>query len=160
MELFLAQNHSALTHLPIAAAILAAMSAVAALFTSRKEKEIVFMWALLSITAFVTVLPTVATGVVAAKGRFNEDGKPYIEGGILVGNSPANSRILRHEVLGTTGSALAGVLALLGLAFLRGRMPNKYLIALLALALAVVWGLGGHLGGKEIWGADTFPALK
>ena len=158
MELFLAQNHSALTHLPIAAAILAAFSAVAALFTPRKE--IMLMWAFLSIAAFVTVLPTVATGVVAAKGRFNDNGKPYIESGVFVSNNPANTRIFQHEVLGSAGTALGAILAFLGLAFLRGRRPNMYLIALLAVALAVLWGLGGHLGGKEMWGPDTFPALK
>lgn len=158
MELFLAQAHSAMTHLPIALAILASISAVTAMFTARREFAL--SWALLSIAALVSAVPTVITGVVAAKGRFNGEGKPYLESGFLVDDVPANVRIRRHELLGCAGTGVAAILSASGFALLRGRKPNMYLIALLALALAILWGLGGHLGGKELWGADTFPAFQ
>ncbi|MBZ5497272.1 MAG: hypothetical protein LAP85_12790 [Acidobacteriia bacterium] len=157
MLLFLAQNHSAMTHLPIAAAILAAIAAFVALFVFRRE--IVWAWAALSITAFLTVLPTVVTGIAAAKGRLNEEGKPYIQNGFIVDHIPANTRIWFHQMLGISGFVVAVILAILALARLRGRDPNKYVIALLAVLLALLWGLGGHLGGKELWGADTFPGF-
>ncbi len=157
MWLFLAQNHSAMTHLPTAAAILGAVASFALLFVYRKE--IAFCWAVMSLTAFVTVIPTVITGIAAAKGRFNDDEKPYIQGGFIVDNVPANTRIHLHQILGISGSVVAAVLALLGISRLRGGNPNKYLVFLLALLLAVLWGVGGHLGGKELWGADTFPAF-
>lgn len=158
MERFLAQNHSAMTHLPIGAAILLAFSAIAALFTSRKE--ITSSWAVLSIIAFVSVLPTLATGVASAKGRFNGEGKPFVQDGLLVSNSTANTRLWRHQILGTAGAALSAMLAFLGVAMLRGRSPNQYLIVLLALILVILWVAGGHLGGEELWGPDTFPAFK
>jgi uncharacterized membrane protein len=157
MELFLAQNHSAMTHLPIASSILGAIAAVALLFVSRKE--IVWSWAVLTIAALVTAFPTLVTGIAAAKGRLNEDGKPYIERGVLVSNIPADTRIRRHQILGITGTAVAALLTILAVARLRGRNPNKYLVAVLAVLLAVLWGIGGHLGGEELWGSDTFPAF-
>ncbi len=154
---FLAQNHSAMTHLPIASAILGAIAAVMGLFIYKRE--LTWAWAVLSIVAFVTVLPTVITGISAAKGRFNEDGKPYIQSGILVPDVPANTRIFRHQILGASGAIVAAILAFLGIAQLRGRTPNKYLVVLLALLLALLWGIGAHLGGMELWGADTFPGF-
>jgi len=154
---FLAQNHAAMTHLPVASAILGAVAALAALAVSRKE--VTWAWAMLSIIAFLTVLPTLATGIAAAKGRFNEDGKPYIQGAILVTDLPANERIFRHQLLGVSGAVVAAILALLGASRLRGGTPNRYLIALLAVVLAVLWGVGGHLGGEDLWGADTFPGF-
>jgi hypothetical protein len=157
MWLFLAQNHSAMTHLPIAAAILGAAAALALLFVYKHE--IAFFWAVLSITAFVTVIPTMVTGIAAAKGRHNDSGKPYIQRGFIVDNLPANARIHTHQILGISGSVVAALLVLLGISRLRGGNPNKYLVFALALLLAVLWGIGGHLGGKELWGADTFPAL-
>jgi hypothetical protein len=157
MELFLAQNHSAMTHLPIASAILAAAAALAALFVSRKE--VAFLVAVLSIAAFVTALPTIVTGVAAGRGRINDEGKPYIQSGVFVSNIPQNTRIFRHQILGITGTGLAAILAILAVARLRGRSPNRYLIALLAVLLALLWGVGGHLGGKDLWGPDTFPAF-
>jgi uncharacterized membrane protein len=157
MELFLAQNHSPMTHLPIATAILGAIAALAALITHRKEATLI--WALLAVTSFVTVLPTVLTGIFAAKGRFNDDGKPYIQSGIIVSNVPANARIFRHQALGLSGTAVAAILAALGVIRLRGRVPNQYLVVLLAVILAILWGLGGHLGGEELWGPDTFPGF-
>ena len=158
MELLLARNHSALTHLPIASAILLAVSAAIAIFTARKE--IAFAWASLSIIAFITALPTATTGVMAARGRFNTDGKPYLESGLLVSGNPANERVRRHEMLGVTGLPVSFTLAILGARKLKGRSPNRYLVLFLAVALAVLWGLGGHLGGMEMWGPDTFPAFK
>jgi uncharacterized membrane protein len=157
MWLFLARNHSALTHLPIASSILGAIAALALLFVYRKE--IAFCWAVLSIAAFVTVLPTMVTGIAAAKGRLNDENKPYIQSGFLVDNAPASARIHLHQILGVAGGMVAAVLALLGISRLRGGNPNKYLVFLLALILAVLWGIGGHLGGKELWGADTFPGF-
>ena len=155
---FLAQNHSAMTHLPIASSILAAAAAVAVLFV--RKKEITWSMAVLFIAAFVTVIPTVVTGIAAAKGRLNEQGQPYLQTGMLVPDLPANVRIHRHQLLGISGSFVAAILAFLGISILRGRNPNGYLIALLALVLAVLWGLGGHLGGQDLWGADTFPAFR
>jgi len=155
---FLAQNHSAMTHLPIASSILAAAAAVAALFVRRKE--ITWSMAVLFIAAFVTVLPTVVTGIAAAKGRLNEQGRPYLQTGIFVPDLPENARIHRHQLLGISGTLVAAILAFFGISILRGRTPNRYLIALLALVLAVLWGLGGHLGGQDLWGADTFPAFR
>ncbi len=157
MWLFLAQNHSAMTHLPTAAAILGAVAALALLFVYRKE--IAFCWAVLSLAAFITVIPTMITGIAAAKGRFNDNGKPYIQGRFIVDNVPANARIHLHQILGISGSVVAAVLAFLGVGRLRGGNPNKYLVFLLALLLAILWGAGGHLGGKELWGADTFPGF-
>jgi uncharacterized membrane protein len=158
MELFLAQNHSAMTHLPIAAAILAVLGAAARLLTSRKE--VIFAWAALSIAACVSVVPTLTTGLYAARGRFNEDGKPYLESGLFVGAGVANARVRSHELLGTAGSAVALVSAFLGVISLRGGRTNKYLSLFLGLAMTLLWAIGGHLGGKELWGPDTFPALK
>jgi uncharacterized membrane protein len=158
MELFLAQYHSALTHLPIAAAILGAAAAVVALFVDRREVGLA--WASLAIVAFVTVMPALITGIAAAKGRFNDEGKPYIGSGILVSGIEANTRIYRHQMLGISGAGIAAVLTVLGIARLRGRNPNKYVVALLAVLLAVLWGIGGDMGGREMWGPGTFPALQ
>ena len=157
MWLFLAQNHSAMTHLPTAAAILGAAAALALLFVYKKE--LAFCWAVLSITAFITVVPAMVTGIAAAKGRLNDNGKPYIQSSLIVENLPSNARIHTHQILGISGSAIAALLALLGISRLRGGNPNKYLVFVLALLLAILWGIGGHLGGKELWGPDTFPAF-
>jgi uncharacterized membrane protein len=158
MELFLAQNHSAMTHLPIAASIMAALTALIALYANKKE--FIQLWAILSLIAFIAVPPTIVTGIAAAKGRFNEKGTPYIQKGLLVDRIPANSRIFRHEIMGIGGTILSGVLAAAAVARLRGREMNRLLIALLAVLLAVLWGIGGHLGGEELWSPDTFPAFK
>ncbi len=157
MELFLAQNHSAMTHLPIASSIMLALAAVGGLFVARKE--ISLLCAVLSLAALLTVFPTILTGIAAAKGRMNDDQKPYIESGILVRNMPANARIFRHQMLGISGTVLAVILSFLAVARARGRNSNKYLFALLAILLAVAWGVGGHLGGEELWGSNTFPAF-
>lgn len=157
MELFLAQNHSAMTHLPTASAILGAFAALAALFVLRRE--IAWSWALLSLTAFLTAFPTIATGIAAAKGRFNGEGKPYLQSGVIIPDAPQNARVRKHQLLAGAGMALAAVQAVLALTFLRGRKPNRYLVALLAVLVAVLWGIGGHLGGQELWGPDTFPAF-
>ena len=154
---FLAQNHSAMTHLPIAAAILGALAALMALVVRRNE--ITWAWAVLSIVAFVAALPTAVTGIAAAKGRLNDDGKPYIESGFLVTPIRSNTRIFRHQMLGISGSAVAALLAVLGIRRLRGHNPNRYLVVLLAMLLALLWGIGGHLGGEELWGPDTFPGF-
>ena len=157
MELFLAQNHSAMTHLPTASAILGALAALAVLFAPRKD--IAWSWALLSIVAFVTAVPAIATGIAAAKGRFNDDGKPYLQSGVIVPDTPQNARIHQHQLLAATGTALAVLQAIFAVALLRGRKPNKYFIAFLAVLLAIFWGIGGHVGGRELWGPDTFPAF-
>jgi hypothetical protein len=157
VTLFLAQNHSAMTHLPIATAILGAVAAIAALYVHKNE--ITWTWAVLSIAAFVTALPAAVTGIAAAKGRFNDEGKPYIQSGLIVAHIPANTRIFRHQILGASGSAVAAILAILGLRRLRGQNPNRYLVVLLAVLLAILWGIGGHLGGRELWGPDTFPGF-
>ena len=158
VDMFFAQNHSAMTHLPLAAAVMVAACAIAALFTSRRE--IARAWAVLAIVAFVSALPAVATGVEAAEGRFSGDGKPYIQHGYIVSKTPASERVWRHQMLGGGGSAIAAVLATLGVSVLRGKSPNKYLVTLLALVLAVLWAIGAHTGGAELWGPDTFPAFK
>ena len=157
MELFLAQNHSAMTHLPIASALMVAVGALVALFVARKELSL--LCAILSLAALLTVIPTIATGIAAAKGRFNDDGKSYIQSGVMVSNIPANTRIFRHQVFGIAGTIVAVLLTILTIAKARGRNPNKYLIALLAVLLAVCWGIGGHLGGEELWGPETFPGF-
>ncbi len=157
MELFLAQNHPAMTHLPIATAILTAATALAGVFVHRREIRL--FRAVLSIVAVVTVLPTVVTGVAAAKGRFNEHGEPYIQSGVFVGNRPENRRMFRHQVLGSSGAVVAAVLAVLGVLTLRGRETNRHLVLALAVLLTLLWGVGGHLGGEELWSPDTFPAF-
>ena len=154
---FLAQNHSAMTHLPTASAVFAAAAAIALLFVSRKELS--WCCAILSIAAFVTVIPTLVTGIAAAKGRFNEEGKPFVQSGFIVENIPANSQIRRHQILGISGTVVAAILAMMGFAALRGRNPNPYLRVLLAVLLAVLWGIGGYIGGEELWGPDTFPGF-
>ena len=158
MDMFFAQNHSAMTHLPLAAGVMVAACAIAALFTSRRE--FAQAWAVMAIVAFVMALPAVVTGVEAAEGRFNGDGKPYIQHGYIVSRTPASERVWRHQMLGGGGSAVAGILAVLGVSVLRGKSPNKYLVALLALVLATLWAIGAHIGGAELWGPDTFPAFK
>ncbi len=158
MQLFIAQNHSAMVHLPVASAVLAAVSAIAALIWTRKELG--YLWAVLSIVAFVTVSSTVTTGLVAARGRYNEEGKPYVQSGLFVPRAPANERIWRHQALGIVGGALSGVLALLGVRLLRGKAPNGFVVAVLAVTLALVWAVGAHTGGAELWGPETFPAFK
>jgi hypothetical protein len=155
--MFLAQNHSPMTHLPIAAAILGAFVALMALVV--RKNEITWAWAFLSIVAFVTALPAAVTGVAAAKGRLNDDGKPYIQSGLIVTHIPANTRIFRHQMLGISGFALAALLAIFGVRRLRGQTPNRFLIVLLAMLLAILWGIGGHLGGSELWGPGTFPGF-
>ncbi len=157
MELFFAQNHAAMTHLPIASAILAAVAAIAALFAARKE--VALICAVLSLAALLTAFPAIVTGIAAAKGRNNDEGKPYIQSGVIVSHIPANTRIFRHQMLGISGTLVAALLAILSVARARGRNANKYLIVLLAVLLAVLWGIGGHLGGEDLWGPDTFPAF-
>jgi len=147
-----------MTHLPVAAAVLAALSALVGLF--RPSQRMGRSWALLSIVAIVTVCPTLITGVIAAKGRFNGEGKPYIQSGVLVADLPLNERIWRHEMLGAVGTAASAILAALGISRLRGKAPNSYLVVLLAVVAAITWAVGAHLGGSELWGADTFPAFK
>jgi hypothetical protein len=158
MELFLAQNHSAMTHLPIAASILAALAALGGLFIIKKE--VYLIWAILSLAAFITVTPTIITGIAAAKGRFNEEGKPYLQKGLIVERIPSNSRIFKHQILGIGGTILSGVLVIAAATWLRGRESNKILIALLSVLLAILWGIGAHLGGEELWSPDTFPAFQ
>jgi len=158
MELLLAENHSAMTHIPIATAILAAAAAIAFCFVRRKE--ISLFGATLSIIAFLSVLPTITTGIYAAKGRLNERAKPYIQSGIIVDNVPENARIFRHQILGIGGACISAVVAILAVVKLRGRDPNRYVVAILTLLVAVLWGIGGHLGGKVLWGPDTFPGLE
>jgi uncharacterized membrane protein len=158
MELFLAQNHSAMTHLPIAAAIMAAAAAIVRLFANKKE--VILVWAILSLAALVTVPSALITGVAAAKGRFNDAGKPYIQSGLIVDRIPASSRIFIHQVLGIGGAILACILGAAAIIQLRGREANRYWIVLLAVMLAILWGIGGHLGGEDLWGPATFPAFE
>ena len=146
-----------MTHLPIAAAVLAAVAALAALFVSRRE--VAWLAAVMSMVALLAVLPTLVTGVAAGRGRINDEGKPYIQSGVIVSNIPQNTRIFRHQMLGITGTVVAFILAVLAVATLWGRSPNKYLVAALAVLLALLWGTGSHLGGKDLWGPDTFPAF-
>ena len=152
MDLFLAQNHAPMTHLPIATSILAALAAVAALFINKRELQLA--WAVLSIVAIVSVVPTLVTGVEAGRGR------NFIEHGIFVSEKPDDAKIALHQRLGISGACIALVFAALGIAYLRGKHPNKYLVAVLAVSLAIVWNLGGHIGGEESWGPDTFPAFE
>ena len=63
--------------------------------------------AALVLVAFVTVIPTITTGIFVAKGRYNEKGKPYIERGVQVAWTPENTRIARHQVIGVLGFAVA-----------------------------------------------------
>ena len=149
---FLAQNHAPMTHLPIAAAILAAVAAVAAFKFDTKELR--WSWAVLTIIAFVTVIPTVATGIAAGIGR------KFIEHGIMVADTPDNATIRIHQLLGTSGALLALFNAYLGYRYLRGKKTARSLAAILALTVAILWGIGGHLGGRELWGPDTFPAYE
>ncbi len=158
MELLLAENHSAMTHLPIATAILAAAAAIT--FCCVRRKEISLFWAALSLVAFLSVLPTITTGIFAAKGRLNERAKPYIQSGIIVRNLPENTRIFRHQIVGMAGACISALVAILAVMKLRGRDPNPYMLAVLTLLVAVLWGVGGHLGGKVLWGPDTFPGLE
>ncbi len=157
MELFLAQNHSAMTHLPIAASILAAAAAITALFVRRRE--VTLFWAVLSLVALVSAFPTIITGIAAAKGRTNDEGRPYIEKGVLVDRIPRNTRIFRHQILGISGTVLAAVLSGLAIATMRGRNFNPLLVACIAVIMALLWGIGGHLGGEEMWAPETFPAF-
>jgi hypothetical protein len=158
MELFLAQNHSAMTHLPIAAAMIAAVAAIIRLLSNKKE--VILVWAILSLTALATVPPTLITGIAAAKGRFNDEGKPYIQSGLIVDRIPANSRVFYHQMCGIGGTLLAIVLGIAAIVQLRGREVNRYGIVLMTLLLAIIWAIGGHLGGEELWGPTTFPAFK
>jgi hypothetical protein len=158
MELFLAQNHSAMTHLPIAASILTAAAAIVALIVPRKE--VTLFWAVLSMVALLSAFPTIVTGIAAGKGRTNDSGRPYIERGVFVDHSPENTRVYRHQMLAISGTVIAAVLSAIAITALRGRKPNPYLVTVLSLLMILVWGIGGHLGGKELWGPDTFPALR
>ncbi|MAT39032.1 MAG: hypothetical protein CL946_05450 [Ectothiorhodospiraceae bacterium] len=152
MELFLAQNHAPLTHIPIAASILAALAAIASLFY--KKQELTWMWAILAIVAFVACIPTIVTGVLAAIGRF------YIEEGFIVPDTPENADIRLHQQLGSIGAIVALIGAVLGVRRLMGKMPNKILVVAVSLTLAVMWGIGGHMGGKALWAPETFPAYE
>jgi len=147
-----------MVHLPIAASVLAAVAAMVGLLINKKEVYLV--WAVLSLAALATVPPALITGIAAAKGRLNEEGKPYIQSGLVVDRTPANSRIFTHQAIGAGGTLLACLLAAAAIARLRGRNVNRFLLACLAVLLAVLWGIGGHLGGEELWGPDTFPAFQ
>lgn len=152
LELFFAQNHAALTHLPIACALLAALAAVLALV--RKSEDLPKAWAILSIIAVVTVIPTILSGIQAAKGR------SYIEQGIFVSDAPENADIKLHQQLGMAGALSGFVMAFLGWRHLRGRKANRILVAVLAISTAILWGATGHMGGKALWSPDTFPAFE
>ncbi len=152
MELFLAQNHAPMTHLPIACSILAALAAIAAFVY--KKPELTWAWAVLAIIAFLTVFPAIVTGIYAAIGRM------YLEHPGLVQDIPENDPIAWHQRLGISGAILALVLAFLGIRRLRGKENNRIVVLLFSLALAIVWGIGGHLGGKTSWSADSFPGLE
>ena len=152
MWLFLAQNHEPMTHLPIATSILAALAALLILFVEKKELR--WSWAVLTIVAFMAVVPTIATGIAAGVGR------KYIEHGLLVTNIAENSTIRYHQLLGLTGAVLALINALLGLRFLRGKHVSKSLAVILALTIAIIWSIGAHLGGKDLWSPDTFPGYE
>lgn len=153
MELFFAQNHAPMTHLPIATSILAAVAAMAAVVFPNK-KEITWAWAILAIIALVTCIPAVFTGLFAAVGRF------YIESPGLIPDTPENDPIALHQRLGIIGFVLALILAYLGIRQLRGKASNRYVMLFLSVALAIVWGYGGHLGGKGLWSPETFPAYE
>ena len=152
MDLFLAQNHAPMTHLPIAASILAALAAIAAIFIDKRE--IRWTWGMLTIIAFLTVIPTIATGIAAGIGR------NYIEQGIMVADTPDNQTIRIHQMLGSAGALVALVSAIAGVWYLRGKKVSRPLAAILALTVAILWGIGGHLGGSALWGPDTFPAYE
>ena len=151
MELFLAQNHPPMTHLPIAVSMLAALAAVLALFI--KRKELVWAWSMLSIVAILSVVPTILTGVQAGKGR------NYIEHGVFVADKPDNATIQWHQRLGISGALVAAGFVVLGIRQLRGKHVNPTLAAAVATSLAIIWGVTGHLGGEESWGPDTFPGF-
>lgn len=153
MELFFAQNHAPMTHLPIASAILAVVALVLARLFKRPEAE--WMWAVLSITVFITIIPAAATGIHAARGR------EYIEADhYLVRDSPDLGDLRTHQQLGIAGTVLALAAAILGARHLRRKRVPKLISFVVALALATVLGIGGHLGGKELWSPATFPAYE
>lgn len=158
MELFLAQNHEPMTHLPIATSLLAAAVAIALLFVDKPHLRTA--WAMLVLIASITVIPTIMTGIFVAKGRYNDKGKPYIENGVQVAWVPENTRIARHQVLGVAGFVVALGLSWAAIGQLRGKVRNKIAIAVASIALAAIWAVGSHIGGQELWGPDTFPAYE
>jgi uncharacterized membrane protein len=152
MELFFAQNHAPMTHIPIACAILATIAAIANLFYQRKE--LTWAWAMLVIIAFLAAFPAIITGTFAAVGRF------YLEQPGIVENIPDNDPIAIHQRLGIAGAVIALILAIFGVRRLKGKENNRILILVFSLALAILWGYGGHLGGKTSWAPDTFPQYE
>lgn len=152
MELILAQNHEAMSHLPIAASVLAAIAAIVLLFVVKKELR--FMWAVLAIVAMATAVPAALTGIMAAKGRL------YIDEGFIVNDEPESADIKTHQTLQVSGFVVSIVLAVLGYRSLRGKESNKYFVAAVSVALALLWGIGSHVGGKALWSPETFPAYE
>jgi uncharacterized membrane protein len=158
MAQFLAQFHPATTHIPIATSFLAAVAATLAVIL--KKDALKTSWAVLTLVALVCVLPTIVTGIYAAKGRFNDKGKPFIEHGVLVPNTPENARLVVHQRLGLTGFGLALIASVFAVRHLRRKRVHVAVMIVLAWLLSVTWAVGGHIGGRELWGPDTFPAYE
>ncbi|GEM_PF-4189066 len=154
MDVFLARLHVPMTHLPIASAILAALASLAAIIFAKYREKLSWAWAVLSLVAVISVVPTIITGIEAGRGR------TYIEEGIIVADLEENANIRLHQQLGFAGFGVSLILAGLGIARLRGKNPNPYLVASIAVILVTVWLLGAHEGGAGIWAPDTFPGFK
>ncbi len=152
LELFLAQQHAAFTHLPIATSVLAALAALIAFVRPRDDLR--RAWAILSLIALITVIPTILSGIQAARGR------QYITQGVFVDTDPEHADIRLHQQLGIAGTVVALVLAGFGVRELRGKRSPRLLVAILAVTTALVWGFGSHMGGKALWSPDTFPAFE
>ena len=87
-------------------------------------------------------------------------GRMYTDSVGLVADTPDNAPIALHQRLGIAGAIIALVNAFLGFRHVRGKINNQILVLCFSLALAIVWGYGGHLGGKSSWSPETFPAYE
>ena len=77
-----------------------------------------------------------------------------------IAHTPDNADIKLHQQLGISGTIVGLVFLSLGVMQLRGRQVNRWLAAVVAVTLAILWGVGGHMGGRASWGPDTFPAYE
>ncbi|MEO6324268.1 MAG: hypothetical protein ABIT01_00445 [Thermoanaerobaculia bacterium] len=139
-EVFGVPLHPALSHLPIAATLLAAAALAAARFRAEAERP---GWArgarLLILVALAAAPFSIGTG------RAWADSLGLLPGGEWLPSAAARNGLLRRHVL-----SAAAATVLLALALLPLRRSRLRLALLLAFLAAVAMALAGHFGGAMV----------
>jgi uncharacterized membrane protein len=144
-EVFGVPLHPALSHLPIASALLAAAALIGALFHAGPERV---GWA--RAARLLLIVALVAAPFSVWTGRTWADSLGLLPRGEWLPPAAARAGLLRRHVL-SAGTATA--LLALSLFFVRGPRQRLALVLVLAAALAML--LTGHWGGAMVHTATT-----